>query len=107
MEDSKWSKQKKSFSRAKWKLWAKKNDFRSGKNILRICLETLLQSLINRLKKLIKQGQFMEKILDAVLKKLKTEYLHASMKYLLKYQRQENLMIYFYGYAMLRINKTQ
>ena len=54
-------------------LLAKKKDFRSGKNISRICLEILLKSLINLLKKLdIKLEQCTEEELDTVLKKIKS-----------------------------------
>ena len=57
------------------KLPAKKKDFRSGKNISRICSETLLKSLTNLPKHInsqldVKLGQFMEEELDAVLKKI-------------------------------------
>ena len=40
-------------------------------------------------------------------KKLKSEKLQALIKYLLKCERQENLMMYFFNYAMLCINKAQ
>ena len=84
-------------------------DFRSVK---RICLETLLKSLINLQKKIIncqldiKLGQFMEEEFDKILKR-KAEKLQASMKYLLRYGRQENLMTCVFIDVTLYINKTQ
>ena len=55
----------------------------------------------------IKLRQFTEKELDAVLKKIKAEKLQTSMKYLQKFQKQENLATYFFNYAILCIIKTQ
>ena len=50
---------------------------------------------------------FTEEELNIVLKKkLKSEKFLTSTKYLLKYGRQENLMTYFFDYAILAINKT-
>ena len=46
------------------------------------------------------------KNLTSYWKKFKEEMLKASMKYLLKYQKQENLTIYFFDYATQSINKT-
>ena len=59
---------KKSTLRAKLKAVCQKE---SGKNISRICSETLLKSLINLSKLDIKLGQFMEEELDSYLKKKK------------------------------------
>ena len=48
MADSEWTERKEKHLKSETqKLPAKKKDYRSGKNILRICTETLLMSLIN------------------------------------------------------------
>ena len=62
---------------------------------------------INYAKIDIKLEQFTGEEVDAALKKLKTEKLLASMKFLHKYGRQRNLTTYFFDYATQSINKTQ
>ena len=49
----------------------------------------------------------MEEELDIILKKSKAEKLLASIKFSLKYGRQENSTTYFFDYATLCINKIQ
>ena len=46
-----------------------------------------------------KFGQFVKEELNTVLKKLKAEKIQALTKYLQTYEKQGNLMIYFFNYA--------
>ena len=55
----------------------------------------------------IKLGQFIKEELNEVLTKFKAEKLQVLMKYSQKYGRQENLMISFFDFAMLYINKIE
>ncbi len=52
-------------------------------------------------------GHIIEEERDALLKKIESEKLLASTKFLLKYARQRNLTIYLFDYATLCIYKTQ
>ena len=91
------------------KLPTKKKDITSGKNVSRICSETLLKSLQTYQKHSeldVKLGNFTEEEFDSVFKKLKAEKLQA-LKYLLKFRKQENLMTYFFDYATQCTNKTE
>ena len=49
----------------------------------------------------------MEEELDLVWKKIKSRKAASRRKYLLKYTRHGNLMIYLFIYAMLSINKIE
>ena len=55
--------------RVKIKAVSQETDFRSGKNISRICLEARLKSRINLLQQEVKLGHFTAEDLDVVLKK--------------------------------------
>ena len=106
----KWAEEKKPL-RAKLKAANQDEDFRSEMSISRICLETLLKSLINQLKKLlmdIKLGQFTREELDSVLKK-KIESRNISCLdeiSLWILGRQGNLTLYSFDYPTQRINKN-
>ena len=49
----------------------------------------------------IKVGHLIEDEIETILKKLKTEKLQATTKYVLKYGRRENLSTYFFDYRTL------
>ena len=51
------------------------------------------------------QGQFTVEEFDSLQKTIESR--KALMKYLGKYGRQGNLMIYFFGYTLMCLNKTQ
>ena len=85
-----------------------KKYFIGGKNISIIFLEAFTNSL-KKLSMTNKTSYFdalWSKNLTHFGKQLKAEKLQSSTKYLLKYERQENLTSYFFDYATLGINKV-
>ena len=103
---------RKSTFRAKLKAASQKERLQIWKEHFKNLLENPPEVTNKTIKKIICSQldlrQFMKEELDAVQKKkLKAEKVQATMKYLLEYRRQENLMTYFFDYAMLSKNKTQ